>query len=280
MNNSSEIEQYQNLVGELKILRQKVEQMLVLMPDLPNMDSIVEVIKKGEERNALILLAKIFLLYDPYVNRIDLHAPITAAADAEVFDWYNNSYVPMYEKMAGLLRKFILDALQPLDYPLALCVGEIIKTAFDHAPFKKNKLLAIEVSLNLETIPSDILQRVNEIYQSFASHSWVAVIALSRCLLEYVLVARQKFFNITVYSDKFNKKRKKYEKRSISHWIEDVEKNRPDLDLGENMTRINDAGNVIMHPEHEKSDCYPPEKSTAKKCIEDITKIISIAYSK
>ncbi|MDA8021991.1 MAG: hypothetical protein MPK05_03240 [Gammaproteobacteria bacterium] len=131
----------------------------------------------------------------------------------------------------------------------------------------ESKLLPIAITEEEKKIRPHIRERLHEIYHAFIFSNWIAVVALSRCLLEYALVDKEDLLKINAYEKNQRVKR-------LSCLIADAKKTRPKL--GGFMARIKDAGDAVMHPQ---KDSRLPDKEAARNCITDITKIVSALYS-
>ena len=155
-----------------------------------------------------------------------------------------------------------------------ICEEIVKRPYFEPDAWRENELFPFVVAQRLGEIPDSIRDRVDEIRQSFTFGNWMAVIALSRCLLEYALVKRKNILKLEVYKD-----RKQTRIRPLSELIEDSANNCSKLSK-KIMDRIKDAGDAVMHPDREKSARYPPNKDTAKKRVNDIVEIIAALYGK
>jgi len=145
-------------------------------------------------------------------------------------------------------------------------------------------LFPIIVSRDLKKIPVPILARVQEIYESYIFSNWMAVIALSRSLLEYALVDEQSLVKIeNLYVDD-----EKREYRNLWELIADAKKVNPKLmtsELAKSMTRIKDLANQrVMHPPRPSGRSLadvrwiPARQKEAKECIGKIFEIITVLY--
>jgi len=132
------------------------------------------------------------------------------------------------------------------------------------------------VSRDLKKIPARILLRVHEIYNSYIFGNWLAVIALSRSLLEYAIFDQKSLLKIKNLYDE------KGRSRHLWELIADVKG--PYMELTACMTCIRKAANVVMHAPSPSDSPYenivgfPSKKPDAKKCVENILKIISALY--
>ena len=116
-----------------------------------------------------------------------------------------------------------------------------------------------------DDIPPQVKGRMWEIHSCFFFGNWIAVVALSRCLLEYVIAHR---FQDT----------QEYKKLGGSPKLGDliekvVGKHAPQVDRRQ-MTDIKDSGNRIMHPK----GCPDDFEDSAKNCFSRITKVVRELY--
>ena len=148
-------------------------------------------------------------------------------------------------------------------------------------------LSPIIVSHDLEDISRDIRLRVEEIYQSFIFGNWMAVIALSRSLLEYSIVDQHDLLQIKekdlyIKDSHGEKKRKRQQLRSLGELIADVKGQH--AGLREDMRQINKSANKVLHtppPSNnpfENVRGFPSKQPAAKECIDAIVKIVSALY--
>ena len=131
----------------------------------------------------------------------------------------------------------------------------------------EKELSPVIVAHPMKNIPTRIQDRVREILRSFVFGHWLSVFALSRCLLEYALIHRKSLFSKRL--DKEVEMRGK----KISQLTSIAAEAFPELK--ESMELVTDYGNRVMHEGGE----FIRSKSQAKKCIDEISKIISTLYS-
>ena len=316
MNNSSEKIHIQKASEKLAQIRQPVGELLALVPNLIDIDSIKEIGSKEKSERALSLAIRI--CGSPSINLAALPSMISVKEkDRENFDWYKNKFPVIRKKAIYLMKRALLPSWDGVerapDRTVTTNAGKKIKLAFSNIAdfaeqyldgldgeefervveeygmdagickfiidlpyfqpdewFENGKFSPITITKDLKKVPIRIRQRVEEIRHSFIFGNWIAVIALSRCLLEYALVERKHVLKIEAYRDK-----EKTRVRALANLIEDAGKTLPELEG--NMSRVKDAGNDIMHPS--KTMPFPPNKNAAKKCIDDIAKIIGVLYS-
>ncbi|MDA8002186.1 MAG: hypothetical protein MPL62_12980 [Alphaproteobacteria bacterium] len=134
--------------------------------------------------------------------------------------------------------------------------------------YENEKVLSpVIVAHPMKNIPTRIQDRAREILRSFVFGHWLSVFALSRCLLEYALIHRKSLFSKRL--DKEVEMRGK----KISQLTSIAAEAFPELK--ESMDLVTDYGNRVMHEGGE----FIRSKSQAKKCIDEISKIISTLYS-
>ena len=136
----------------------------------------------------------------------------------------------------------------------------------------RKELSPIIASWELAKIPKHIRARVKEIYHSFIFGNWMSAIALSRCLLEYALIHRKSLLSKRLgreieVRDPVSKQSKK-----ISVLTSIAEEAFPQLK--ESMDLVTEYGHFVMHPDRK----IVPSKNQAKKCIDEIGKIIGTLY--
>lgn len=159
----------------------------------------------------------------------------------------------------------------------ALVCKEIIsRPYFEPDAWEENETFPIVVTQSLGEMPQHIRQRINEIQRSFIFGNWMAVVALSRCLLEYALIENADTLNIAAYAEG------KALPRRLCCLIEDAKKTFPAL--AESMDSIREQGNHIMHVMHRAGGAtnvapLPTRKNVAEMCFKDIATIISTLYN-
>ena len=131
-------------------------------------------------------------------------------------------------------------------------------------------------------VPRHVRYRISEIRNSFIFGNWMSVIALSRCLLEYAIIDRKDFLKLDIYEDNGNTKQ-------LAVLINSSCQVTPELKF--DMHLIRKKANEIMHPSRESYPnnnnkglaqivaLIPPQKDSAKQCIEEISKIIAALYT-
>ena len=128
------------------------------------------------------------------------------------------------------------------------------------------------VTRSLERIPTHVKQRVHEIYHSFIFGNPMAAIALSRCLLEFVILDR-KLGGDELYNADGKVKR-------LSALAGIAAQGFPELE--NDMKFIIESGNEIMHPRKKNVTQFLHPGSAlqnAKQCVEKIMRIVGALYS-
>ncbi|MDA8031115.1 MAG: hypothetical protein MPJ22_06280 [Pirellulales bacterium] len=126
--------------------------------------------------------------------------------------------------------------------------------------YENSQFFPVTVTTDLQKMPKGVRQRIAEIHRSFIFGNWMAVIALSRCLLEYAFTDKALDFKIPKHN-------------GLADFIPDFSKRFRELEAG--MKRIQKVGNHVMHV---KSHPIPLDKKRAKKCVDDIVEIIGALY--
>ena len=163
----------------------------------------------------------------------------------------------------SFLREVYLDII---DESLSGCEKITSKRYFkpDNWMANEKELSPIIVTEEMKKIPAHIQKRVHEIYHSFIFDNWMSAIALSRCLLEYALIHRNKKTEIKDDTGRI---------KPIRELASITEQAFPELK--DSMDIVIEYGNYVMHPFRKTI----PSKNLAKHCIEEINKIISTLYS-
>ena len=318
MNNSSENNHIQSIITKLKALRQKIDEITEFLPQWMSIDSLDEINPEEKREKAFQLIFHTFFLSELEVDMPGQLPSLISVKDREIFDWYKTTYPPAKKKLFHLAEKKMLPGLRKIQDAIErdppgpgdgiknafagvidfaqnyltncssdefdqlidefegledsyTCKRVIEKPYFEPDAWRSNELFPFVVTRSLEKIPSRIHHRIREMQRSFVFGNWMSAIAMSRCLLEYVLVERKHIFKMDAYTDE-----KKTQVRPLSHLIADATKIRPEL--GEFMTRIQKAGNDVMHPPRQKVSRLPSTKNEAKECIESISEIIGALY--
>ena len=157
------------------------------------------------------------------------------------------------------------------------CKKVIAKSYFqpDGWTANENELLSIVVNKEMEKIPYHVKSRVVEIYRSFIFGNYMAVIALSRCLLEFVIVDRKSLLEKRL-NEKVKTTNANGTNKPIRELILIAASAFPELEKG--MHYIREQGNRIMHPDKKIVPLEPFVKNLAKHCIDEIQKIIGVLY--
>ena len=154
----------------------------------------------------------------------------------------------------------------------------------------EKELSPVIVAHPLKHIPLDIKNRVSEIYRSFIFGNWMAVIALSRSLLEYAIFYQHSLLGIeekdlykNPHGEEGRKKRKELRSLGGRDGLIVRVKRQPD-ELVDSMWRINNEANDVLHTQIPSDGPFgnlrgfPTKKPVAKKCIDDIVKVVSALY--
>ena len=114
-------------------------------------------------------------------------------------------------------------------------------------------------------IPQEVKDRMREIHGCFFFGQWIAVIALSRCLLEYVIA--------DCFKEKKEYKKKGEQSPKLSCLIKIALKHAPQVDK-KDMDTIKTSGDNVMHPRDKPQDL----KVSAEKCFSGILKVVRALY--
>ena len=117
-------------------------------------------------------------------------------------------------------------------------------------------------------LPDHVRLRLEELNRSFIFGNWLAVISLSRSVLEYALLDN---CHVTY-------PRKEERKKDLKTLIDDRSKNNKELfDL---MDFVRDVGNKFIHPEKTgiSETMLSERRDWARRCIEKLTHAIEILY--
>lgn len=283
MRNSNEDTRIRNISAQLRLLRKKVNNLLALVPDLMSIDNIDEITPEKKREAAYPLLFSLLACHDPQVNKSGLLASMIPVKHKGIFDWYQNRYPLIHRKITDLLVGKVQSAFeksQKLSAPARNDCDSSIRSILiqgmgflrSYSDDRDDAHFPIAVNQMLGGIPLHIRERVNEICRSFHFQNWIAVIAMSRCLLEYALVERRHILKIEVYTNE-----QKTQTKKLVKLIADSKNVFPEL--GKSMESIRVAGNGVMHPPSAKIERLDPDKDIAEKCVEDITKIIGALYN-
>jgi hypothetical protein len=122
-------------------------------------------------------------------------------------------------------------------------------------------------------LPAPLRHRLGEVYLSFTFGNWMAVMALTRSILEYAILDNSRRLGISTRHTSNPRWTKE-----LGELVEELVMRRPDLE--DSMRYLVDKGNFIMHPEHGKDvPHYPARKIMARKCIEHIRNVVGELYS-
>jgi hypothetical protein len=137
-----------------------------------------------------------------------------------------------------------------------------------------DELIPVLCSRDAGAIPGHVRARLKEVYRSFIFGNWIACIALSRALLEYVLLDRRNALSIDVFEDPENTQRV----RRLSNLVDQASQTRPEL--GEAMSHVQQYGNEVMHPKLRRNvDSYLPGKRQAKDCLQKVRLVVASLYT-
>ena len=137
-------------------------------------------------------------------------------------------------------------------------------------------------------VPPHVRCRISEIRNSFIFGNWMSVIALSRCLLEYAIIDRK---DVLKLDEKWGVGEDNGKTTPLIDLIEITCTVTPELKSG--MHLIRQKANEIMHPSPNKylgtniknfkedpsQKDKDKDKDNAKRCIEEISKIIAALYA-
>lgn len=177
--------------------------------------------------------------------------------------------------------------LKAIDEHASAEVNKIVDSSyFTPGAWRENQKELFPIIHHTKKLQPHIQTRINEIYRSFIFGNWLAVIALSRSLLEYVLIDKRETLGepgapVEVRNENGHTK-------SLGELIDLAGKNFPELK--HRMFLIKKHGNEVLHPPHHNvgysnskvvnlKSWVPPRREKAKICIDEISKIISDLYS-
>ena len=312
MSNSGEkisVQQISENLETLRKLRSWIDELLKLVPNWMDIDSFEEIAPEEKKNRAMFLAMRVFGSSKASWNAVPAAIPVEST-DQENIAWYKNEFPSIHEKTRDLvMHKLLLSWDEEEDVSARATIAgseKKIKFAFQqiahfanqhlnqflhpfdweayehhvehmNAPlcqiiidmpyfrpdewFENGGFPPVTFNAKLENIPGNIRQRIQEIRDSFIFGNWAAVIALSRCLLEYAFEEKALAFKIP-------------KENSLSAFIPHFGKHFRELEAG--MWRIQKAGNHVMHV---KPNPPPLDKEHAKKCVDDITEIVSALYS-
>jgi len=199
--------------------------------------------------------------YGPTAPVSDKHAPAVC----------DQSIKTAFAGIMAFMRDYLnndKDRAEQLVHEGGLNVGaceKIMKMPyFQPDAWVKNARYPVTVMQDLGEIPLLVRERVDEIRYSFVFGNWLAVIALSRSLLEYAILDKQCT-------------KKNRAPHGLGYLINCVGKKDPGL--AELMSCIKEAGDRVMHRKDAKAGEHLLRKDVAEKCFENIAEIIGTLYS-
>ena len=137
---------------------------------------------------------------------------------------------------------------------------------------------SVVVTQPLKNIPAHVRLRVEEIYYSFIFGNPMAAIALSRCLLEFVILDKKSLLEKKLgVAELYNADGKV---KGLSKLAAIVAQVFPELE--NDMKFIIESGNEIMHPRKKNVTQFLHPGSAlqnAKQCVEKIMRIVGALYS-
>lgn len=303
----------------LAFLRQQFEKVLDLVPNLDQINDLSEI--PGEKSKVVKNMLWLICLWDVLRLKEEMDSLISQdwlhkVKGAGAFDFYMDVYKPHRKKIQKLLGVESADAparhedsikstlenvfetshlyIDRLEDYLAENWKEMMSGMEDldsvvgafyfkpddwHANFKD--LNPIFVEYEPKKIPARIRDRIQEIHLSYIFGNWMAVAALCRSLLEYMILDRKSALGLQT---------------GDIYQTEDMKKSRQLRPLGKiisRLTNISDAtkedmsyivrrGNRIMHWPKSKlaniEDLRLKQKADAQKCLAKTRKIISALY--
>lgn len=304
----------------LTVLQQKVDAVLKIAPNCPNVDRLDDLKLSNddlEKVKKMLIHISIFSFDVKAAMSPLLSEPLIPVKNKQVFEWYkkNKKFVQCAAVLAvGVSKKHVLpddsqdnyiwdaldNALNAAGYYLEgldddvvddsglthgdiwrdngldidLCRELINKPYFKPDSWKVNaeRIGSIVVTQPLEKIPTHVKQRVHEIHYSFVFNNPMATIALSRCLLEFVILDKKSLLKKEDATELYNKDGRV---AGISKLADVAANTFPELK--HDMEYIIESGNQIMHPRKKVRHIILPKR--AEECVNKITRIVGTLYS-
>lgn len=139
------------------------------------------------------------------------------------------------------------------------------------------ELYPVRTSRKGADIPVHAKYRIIEIYRSYVFGNWLSVLALSRSVLEYVILDNLHKFEISPkYETTIRKGAPKQKK--LSHLIEEMGERLPEI--VSSMEEIRDYGNEYIHPKKTKTskEVLFQRKEKAKNCLRHLRNVVEALY--
>ena len=221
-------------------------------------------------------------IYNHFQVVIDATSDIpTVGLPKEIFD--ENT-----RKRLGFHRNcFDFDPPEPYPYEKIVKNCNLVAERFWFKPdtwlANERAISPVMVARDLEKIPEPVKSRIDEIYLSLVFGNWMSAIALSRCLLEYVLL---EFLPRKKYRYDGGREEKTLWKLSsvVAEALSATNRNFDSAEWKANARRVIENGNVVMHPEPPKEFknnvlkfdlANVNNEAKAKESFEAIRKIVS-----
>ncbi|MDA8002187.1 MAG: hypothetical protein MPL62_12985 [Alphaproteobacteria bacterium] len=202
----------------------------------------------------------------------DLHWPAAPVSDKRAHREQDKTIKTALSNIMVFMRDYLndrKDQWEQLVYGVGLdvwsCEKIVERPYFEPDAWIKNERLPVMVARSVE-VPPPVRRRVEEIRKSFIFGNWMAVIALSRCLVEYAILDNKPICGIECPPP-----------RGLDALVSCV--NKEDRALAKLMRYIKDEGDKVMHPADHAEDKSNFQK-IAEECFVRIAKIIGILYSR
>ena len=160
------------------------------------------------------------------------------------------------------------------DLPHADDVWDLLGSMwFDPDMWEFNRRQVSPVIANFgQEIPKKLRSRISEAYRAYVFGNWLAVMALARSTLEYILIDKADAHGIGTRDEvnpKFTKKLSKLMKEYDSRYA----------NLDTPMRYIVNSGDSVMHPGADQRILeFPKNEKCARKCIEHLRSCIEVLY--
>ena len=139
------------------------------------------------------------------------------------------------------------------------------------------ELYPIRTARKGANIPVHAKYRIVEIYRSYVLGNWLSVLALSRSVLEYVILDNIHKYKISpIYETTIPRSKQKPKK--LSHLIEEIGEKLPEIK--DSMEEIRCYGNEYIHPKRTKSskESLFKRKEKAKDCLRHLRNVVETLY--
>lgn len=139
------------------------------------------------------------------------------------------------------------------------------------------ELYPVRTSRKGADIPVHAKYRIIEIYRSYVFGNWLSVLALSRSVLEYVILDNLHKFKISPKYETTIKKGVSKQKK-LSHLIEEIGERIPEITSS--MEEIRDYGNEYIHPKKSRTskEALFQRKEKAKDCLRHLRNVVESLY--